>query len=161
MKKKHYAGRKLVFWGAVCLFLLSGYELYIRFDTVSWAIRGLINLCVHESIPFYRAISYFDGDMFVLLGELLAFMLLGIVAFSLRNRPRSGYFLILMSLLLAAYSSTNFVLPGLNWTMWLKYIPALLICTGSIINIIHFHRALRHERQHYGRHAHKDDSVAA
>lgn len=153
MQRQRYGGRTLILWGSLLLIFVSGYDFYTRFDTLWWALEGLYNLCVHEGIPFARALSYFDPSMAQRLALLLSAVLLGLFAFALRNRPRSGFVLIPASVGLGIYAffQRGFLpidLPG--WAHALQWIPMAAIAAGFLVNLSQFYfrrrRAKKAER---------------
>ena len=144
MEKRRFAGRHLMLWGALGLLAWTGYEFAVRVETVWWALKGLFNLCVHEGVPFGRALTYFDPSMYRIIGFLLACVVFAVVVLGLRNRPVAGYFLLLANVAVGAYAA--FVLGYvqfslMNWLQSLKLIPLLLIAAGIIVNLV----------QHYAR----------
>lgn len=148
MRKPHYAGRWLLFWGALALILSAGHELWTRYDTIKWTLDGLINLCAHEGIPLPRALSYFDPAMFLLMLYLLGLALLGLVSIAARNRPRAAYLLIPACFALGAACAPIQLtdLSALNMEAWFRLLPLGIIALGSLINLAQ-HHARRFKRR--------------
>ena len=138
-ESKQYAGRKLMFWGALALIALAGYECWARLDTLVWAAQGVMRMCIAERIPITRAVSYFDPKMFYLLAFLVLCVVVGLLAIVFRNKPAAGYVFLPLMLMI---SYVSFRSDGLLATDALKSIdpvklvPMVAIVVGSIINLI-------------------------
>ncbi|MDL2205838.1 hypothetical protein LJC33_02865 [Eubacteriales bacterium OttesenSCG-928-N13] len=153
-KARRFSGRWLLFWGAIILLALSVRDLYVRIDTVSWAMKGLYNLCIHEGIPFARALTYFDNSMLMLISYLMLCTLLGLISLFARNRPGAGYLLIPMCLALGAWGVWGLhLVPNLLGLSMdgLQLLPMAIIVLGCTINIV---QSLMRKRHHHSRHSH-------
>lgn len=139
MEKRRFAGRNFLTWGAILLFVWTGYEFYVRAEMMRWALSGVWRLCLGEGVPFTRALSYFDANMFYLTGFLLVCALYALFALCLRNRPGAGYALIPVGLILSGYAVFGLSVINLgigNWIQALKFIPLLLIEGGCVVNLV-------------------------
>lgn len=146
MEKRRYSGRYLMLLGAVALAVWAGYEFVVRMETIWWALKGVWQLCVGEGIPFTRALGYFDRSMFELTGFLLGCTLFALLAICLRNRPRAGYFLILLDAALILVGGPVLNLFGLSILFWmqsLKLLPLLLVLAGCVVNLCQFYARRR------------------
>ncbi|MEA5068101.1 MAG: hypothetical protein VB067_03875, partial [Christensenellaceae bacterium] len=142
MEKRRTAGRRLLFWGAVTLMALSGYEFWIRLDVIWWAIEGLWRLSRETALPFARALSFYDPSMFYLVGFLGTVMLYALAAILLRNRALASYPLLLGAAAIGLtggfrFGMFNFSL--LNWVAGAKLVPLTAIAAGCACNIAQYH----------------------
>ena len=149
MDKRRYSGRYLMLLGAIALVAWAGYEFVVRMETIWWALKGVWGLCVGEGIPFARAIGYFDGSMFELTGFLLCCTLFALMAIGLRNRPKAGYWLILIDVALIVVGGPVLHLFGLSilsWMQSLKLLPLIGIAVGCVINLCQYYANRRRRR---------------
>lgn len=130
-------GRRMLFWGALLLIVWAGYELSVRWDTITKA-----NVTVSMMANDLRA-SWWDVlfkykyiEVLKVPALLAACVLLGLFALLLRNRPLAGFVLIPACLLLAWLSVD--AKAFFNRSLWqmLKLLPLLLITLGSVINLV-------------------------
>ena len=55
---------KALFWDALALLLLSGYELCIRLDAMWGPLKMFVNMAIGERIPLSRVLTYVDYTIF-------------------------------------------------------------------------------------------------
>ena len=148
MNKRKYSGRYFVTLGAIALVIWAGYECWVRLETLSWAFSGIKRLCTAENIPFMRALGYFDKGLLYLTAYLLLCALFSLIALILRNKPRAGYVLLTLDLLIliAGFSLGLFGLSIFSWMQSLKILPLLLMGAGWIINLCHFYLARQKDK---------------
>ncbi len=144
------AGRQLLFWGSLVLWVTAGYECYGRMDTLVWTVKGVYNLCRHEGVNFLRAWTYFEPGMFELVSYLCVCAVVGLLGVLLRNKARAGYFFLGA---VAAIFCWGWLKLGLyDWRSMLQIrnlqlIPMAMIALGSVINMVQFYRQYTHRRK--------------
>ena len=154
-------GRHPLTLGAVSLFGLSAYELWIRLeDFMAWT-SGIRHLSAVRKTPFIEDLSIvFETPEMRALGAKLLFLLLAMifatVCLARRSRARGAWALIVLDVALAVAGGFlglyTFRLD--NLAQLLKLVPMLLILVGCATNLTH--RAVRRHRKHHGhRHGEK------
>lgn len=142
MEKRRTAGRRLLFWGAVALMALSGYEFRVRLDVIWWALEGLWRLSRETALPFARALSFYDPSMFYLVGFLATIGLFALFAIFLRNRALASYPLLLGAVAIGLIGGLQFGMFDVslfNWVTGVKLVPLAAIAAGCACNIAQYH----------------------
>ena len=116
----------MLFWGALALIIITGYELLVRIDAMIRPLGMFFKMWIGEKVPFSRAISYVDWKTFERPAFLLLCVLSGIIALLGRNKP----FIIAVNI---AFSVALFLLSHLVETLifliYLKRLQVLLLCS--------------------------------
>lgn len=150
MEKRKYSGRYFMLLGAVALAAWAGYEFVVRMETIWWALKGVWNLCLNVGYPFWQALTFFDSSMFNLTGFLLACVVFALLTLGLRNRPKAGYWLIVLDVALLVAGGPVLHLFGLSilsWMQSLKLLPLLLVLVGCVVNLCDYYIARRRRRE--------------
>ena len=145
-------GRGLIIPGALALFGVSGYELWIRLEDF-WAwTRGVRHLSAVRGTPFLQDLAIiFEAPEMRQLGYKMLFLcfciLFGLICLWRRNRARGAWVLIALDLILCAAGGMLglYTLRPSDWAQTLKLLPLLLILVGLVSNIVH--RAIRRRRR--------------
>lgn len=140
MSKLREAGKKMLFWGALLLFIWAGYELSIRYDTLSKSTNTVylmakdLNASLIDVLFKYQ---YFDALKLPIF--LFLYAVFALFVFIFRGNPFIGYVSIPVSLLLiwTSFDARVFFSRSL-WEM-LKLLPLLLIIIGSLVNLIFYY----------------------
>ena len=162
-KRRPLSGRHLITLGALSLFGVSGYELWIRLEDF-WAwTKGIRHLSAVQGTSFIGNMSIiFETPEMRALGYKLLFLcltiLFGLVCLIRRNRAKGAWLLILLdaaAIAAGAYLGVYGFHPA-DWAQTLKLIPLGLILVGCFVNLIQ--RSVRKRRRAKG---HRAKSVSA
>ncbi len=136
-------GRHPLTLGALSLFALSGYELWIRMeDFMAW-ISGIRHLSSVRGTPFWQDLGIiFEAPEMRRLGFTLLFLSLvcsfALFCLLLRRGARSAWGLMAVGLVVAgagAFLGLYSLRPS-GWMETAKLIPLALILTGCVSNIV-------------------------
>ena len=143
-KKRRLWGRHLLTLGALALFGVSGYELWIRLEDF-WAwTQGIRHLSAVQHTSFIANMGIiFEAPEMQQLGYKLLFLcfciLFGLICLIRRNRSRGVWLLMLLDIatgvggwLLGVYG-----FHPADWAQTLKLLPLALILAGCIANMAH------------------------
>lgn len=140
MSQLREAGKKMLFWGSLFLFFWAGYELSIRFDTLSKSTYTVYLMAKDLNASLFDVLFKYKYFETLKLPIFLSFCLLfAMLVFILRAKPLSAYAGIPISIFLvfASFDTKVFFSSSL-WEM-LKLLPLLLIIAGSLINLVFYY----------------------
>lgn len=152
-KRRPLSGRHMITLGALSLFGVSGYELWVRLEDF-WAwTKGIRHLSAVQQTSFISNMAIiFETPEMRQLGYKLLFLcftvLFGLICLIRRNRARGAWVLMILDAAVAAggwYLGVYGFNPS-NWVQTLKLVPLALIMAGCITNLIH-RAVLRKRRQ--------------
>ncbi|NLA53166.1 MAG: hypothetical protein GX858_02235 [Clostridiales bacterium] len=140
MSKLSEAGKRMLFWGSLLLFVWAGYELSVRYDTLSKSTNTVylmakdLNASLIDVLFKYQYYEALKLPIFLFLYTVFA-----LLVFIFRRKPTFGYVSIPVSLFLiwTSFDARVFFSRSL-WEM-LKLLPLLLIILGSFINLIFYY----------------------
>ena len=163
-RRPRLSGRHMLTLGALSLFGVSGYELWIRLEDF-WAwTKGIRHLSAVQGTSFVRNMGIiFETPEMRELGYKLLFLcftiLFGLICLIRRNRARGAWLLILLDVavgvggwLLGVYG-----FHPAQWAQTLKLIPLVLILAGCITNIAH--RSILRKKHHRHRHHEREEGA--
>ena len=151
-KRRPLSGRHLITLGALSLFGVSGYELWIRLEDF-WAwTKGIRHLSAVQQTSFINNMAIiFETPEMRQLGYKLLFLcftvLFSLICLIRRNRARGAWVLMIQDAAVAAggwYQGVYGFKPT-DRAQTLKLIPLILIMAGCITNLIH--RAVLRKRR--------------
>lgn len=127
----------MLFWGALALIIITGYELLVRIDAMIRPLGMFFKMWIGEKVPFSRAISYVDWKTFERPAFLLLCVLSGTIALLGRNKPLVIVVNIAFSvaLFLLSHLVETLIFPDLFKT--LTSTALVLIFLGSCIRIVY------------------------
>lgn len=166
-KRRHrprLSGRHMITLGAVALFGVSGYELWIRLEDF-WAwTKGIRHLSAVQHTSFVRNMGIiFETPEMRALGFKLLFLcftiLFGLICLIRRNRARGAWLLIVLdvAVAVAGWLLGVYGFHPSDWTQTLKLIPLALILAGCVTNIIH-RSILKKRYAKHRHHRHEEDA---
>ncbi len=138
----------MLFWGALLLFVWAGYELSVRYDTLSKSTYTVFLMSRDLNASLFDVLfKYHYYEALKLPLFLLVYVIFALFVFFFRGRPRIGYASIPISLLLiwSSFDARVFFSRSL-WEM-LKLLPLLLIISGSLINLIFYYYVRKRRRE--------------
>ena len=140
MSQLREAGKKMVFWGAMLLFLWAGYELSVRWDTLSKSTHTVYLMAKELKASLFDVLfkyHYYEAlKLPIFLGFCLLFALL---VFVFRSKPLAAYAAIPLSILFIWVSIDARVFFSRSLWELFKLLPLLLIIVGSLINLVFFY----------------------
>ena len=134
-KRRKYAGRRLIFWGALALAAWCGYELYVRLDAMLPPLKMFFALVTGEGIALETVMKYWDWTIFsvpAFLANCAAFALLSL---ALRNRPIGGLALVAGCVGIALWGLGVDSLAAADLTQILRAAPLMSITAGCVVNM--------------------------
>lgn len=149
---RRLCGRHMLTLGALALFGVSGYELWIRLEDF-WAwTKGIRHLSAVQGTSFIANMGIiFETPEMRQLGYKLLFLcaaiLFGLVCLIRRNRARGAWALMVLDLAVA-FGGWRLGVYGFHpadWAQTLKLAPLALILIGCAANMIH--RSVRRRRR--------------
>lgn len=163
-RRRKLSGRHMITLGALSLFGVSGYELWIRLEDF-WAwTKGIRHLSAVQGTSFVRNMGIiFETPEMRELGYKLLFLcftiLFGLICLIRRNRARGAWVLILLDVAVAAggWLLGVYGFHPARWAQTLKLLPLALILAGCVTNLIH--RAILKKRRTKLRH-HRNEEDA-
>ena len=143
-RRRRLCGRHMLTLGALALFGVSGYELWIRLEDF-WAwTAGIRHLSAVQGTSFVSNMAIvFEAPEMRQLGFKLLFLcfaiLFGLICLIRRSRARGAWVLIILDLALAAagWYLGVYGLHPTDWAQTLKLVPLALILIGCVANLIH------------------------
>lgn len=165
-KRRPLCGRHLVTLGALALFGVSGYELWIRLEDY-WAwTAGIRHLSAVQQTSFVSNMAIvFEAPEMRQLGYNLLFLcfaiLFGLICLIRRSRAKGAWALIVLDLALvfAGWRLGVYGLHPSNWAQTLKLVPLALILVGCVTNLVH--RRVLKNRRHSDKKKHHENPPAA
>ena len=131
-------GRRMLFWGALALIAITGYELIVRIDAMIRPLSMFFRMWIGEKVPFTRALSYIDWKTFERPAYLLFCVVSGIISLLGRNKP----FILICNMVL---SVALFLLSQLVETLifpdvfkTLTNTALVLVFLGSCIRMVYY-----------------------
>ena len=141
------AGKKMLLWGALALMIWAGYELSVRWDTLTKTTNTvrLMALDLKASLMAvlfrYDYIEALKTPLF-----LLGCVIVGLLALLLSARPLSAYLILpLCALLLWQQVEARALFSASVWQM-LKFLPLLLVTLGSLLNLAFYYYLKKRRR---------------
>lgn len=152
-KRRRLCGRHMLTLGALALFGVSGYELWIRLEDF-WAwTKGIRHLSAVQGTSFVSNMGIiFETPEMRQLGYKLLFLcaaiLFGLICLIRRNRAKGAWVLVILDLAVA-FGGWRLGVYGFHpadWVQTLKLAPLALVMAGCVANMIH-RGALRKSRK--------------
>ena len=143
-RRRRLKGRHMLTLGALSLWALSGYELWIRLEDF-WAwTAGVRHLSERRGTPFLEDLwIMFEAPEMRALGYKLLFLvatlIFGLICIIRRNRARGAWVLMVLNVAVAGLGLWLglYSLHPSNWAQLLKLAPLALIMAGCVANYIH------------------------
>ncbi|MBQ1257826.1 MAG: hypothetical protein IIX93_11220 [Clostridia bacterium] len=148
--RKPLIGGKLVFLGALVMFIWSGWECILRYDAMDGMTKAYINLVKTYNIPVREAIQNIwntpeareDWLNILILGSIAVFAL---VSFFLSRFWKPGFLVIPVCVAIMFYhTSESMIVRTLNLFEGIKFVSALAVMSGESMNI---YSALQRKRR--------------
>ena len=157
--RRHLNGRHMLTLGALSLFGVSAYELWIRLEDF-WAwTQGIRLLSAVQQTSFVRNMSIiFETPSMRELGYKMLFLcatiLFGLICLIRRNRAKGAWVLMVLDVAVGVGGCLLgvFGFHPSNWAQTLKLLPLILIMAGCITNYIHRSILKRRYRDRKRRH---------
>lgn len=148
--RKPLIGGKLVFLGALVMFIWSGWECILRYDAMDGMTKAYINLVKTYNIPVREAIQNIwntpeareDWLNILILGSIAVFAL---VSFFLSRFWKPGFLVIpVCAAIMFYHTSESMIVRTLNLFEGIKFVSALAVMSGESMNI---YSALQRKRR--------------
>jgi hypothetical protein len=125
-------GKRLAFWGALSLLILSAYEFYVRVESIKGPLQMFMNMWIGEKVPFARGVSYIKWEIFRAPVFLVLCFTVGLLSLLLMQRQRASLVFFLLSALL---TGGGFYLRPDFFALWwdaTKLLPLILLMTAHL-----------------------------
>lgn len=147
MDRLREVGKRMLVWGALALVIWAGYELSVRWDTLSKATRTVrlmaadLRASLSDVLFKYQYIETLKTPLF-----LLCCALVGLLALLLQRRPLSAWLILpLCALLMWQQAEARALFSQSVWQM-LKFLPLMLVTLGSLSNLFFYYYLKKRRR---------------
>lgn len=149
--RRKYTGRGFLIPGALLLLIMTGYEAWVRWDTIQHFIRAMREFSEIKGESFIENMAILMQtrsmrELTWIMLFLLACILLSVITLCLRNRPLAsiGIFLATGGLFfVGCFVLSMLSLASGSLLQVIKLIPIILILAGCVMNLSQY-TAIRH-----------------